>query len=80
MYTTLWCGDCRRAKRVLAALGVPYGEVNIGRDPQAAERVRRLNGGMQSVPSIHLPDGSWLVEPSNTALEAKLRPYAAALR
>ena len=27
--TTSWCGDCRRAKKVFAALGVPYAEINI---------------------------------------------------
>jgi len=75
MYTTTWCGDCRRAKRVFAALGVPYEEVNIERDPHAAERVRRLNSGTQSVPTILFPDGTRLVEPSNTTLEAKLQPY-----
>jgi mycoredoxin len=75
MYTTTWCGDCRRAKRVFAALGLPYREVDIERDPRAAELVRRLNGGMQSVPTILFPDGSRLVEPSSATLEAKLRPF-----
>src|SRR5579859_875645 len=75
MYTTPWCGDCRRAKRVFAALGIPYVEVNIEHDPQAVELVRRLNGGMQSVPTILFPDRARLVEPSNATLEAKLQSY-----
>lgn len=78
MYTTTWCGDCRcrRAKRVFELVGVPYIEVNIERDQQAAEQVRRLNGGMRSVPTILFPNGSRLVELSTATLEAKLHLYA----
>ena len=77
MYTTAWCSNCRRAKRVFASLGVPYTEMNIEGDPRAAELVRRLNGGMQSVPTILFPDGSRLVEPSSSTLEAKLKAFTA---
>ena len=72
MYTTTWCGDCRRAKRVFAALNVPYREVNIEDHAEAADLVVQINHGARSVPTIVFPDGSVLVEPSNTALEAKL--------
>ncbi len=78
MYTTSWCGDCRRSKKVFAALGVPYTEVDIEQHEEAAEIVRHLNHGAQSVPTILFPDGSTLVEPSNYALEAKLAPFVAA--
>src|SRR5215831_14193856 len=50
MYTTSWCGDCRRAKRVFEALGVPYAEVNIDAEPSAAAQVMSMNHGMRSVP------------------------------
>ena len=76
MYATAWCGDCRRAKRVFDALGVPYAEIDIDREPAAAETVIRLNHGNRSVPTIVFPDGSRLVEPSNAALEAKLAQFA----
>lgn len=72
MYTTQWCGDCRRAKRVFAAQGVPYTEIDIERDEAAAERVTHINQGARSVPTILFPDGSTLVEPSTSTLEAKL--------
>ena len=75
MYTTPWCGDCRRAKRLFAALRVPYTEVNVERDTQAANLVRQLNHGMQSVPTIIFPDGVRLTEPSHQALEAQLRRF-----
>lgn len=75
MYTTTWCGDCRRAKRIFADFGVAYVEVNIESDEDAAELVETLNDGLRSVPTIVFPDGGILVEPSNTALMAKLQHY-----
>ena len=76
MYTTSWCGDCRRAKKVFEALGVPYTEVNIDVEPSAAAQVLSLNHGMRSVPTILFADGSMLVEPSNRELEVKLASLA----
>ena len=75
MYTTPWCGDCRRAKRVFADFDVPYTEINIDDDEAAAEIVQTLNNGLRSVPTIVFPDGGVLVEPSNTALAAVLQHY-----
>jgi len=72
MYTTSWCGDCRRAKRVFEALGVSYTEVNIDAEPSAAAQVMSMNHGMRSVPTILFADGSMLVEPSSRELEVKL--------
>jgi mycoredoxin len=76
MYSTRWCGDCGRARRIFAELGVAYQEIDVDRDPEAAERVRELNRGMRSVPTIVFPDGSILVEPGRRELEAKLRQLA----
>ncbi|HEV2460767.1 MAG TPA: glutaredoxin domain-containing protein [Ktedonobacterales bacterium] len=72
MFSTPWCGDCRRAKRVFAALDVPYTEIDIEHDPRAAQLVMQLNDGNRSVPTILFPDGAVLVEPSTAELEAKL--------
>ena len=80
LFSTRWCGDCRRTKRLFDALGVPFTEINIDEDRAAAARVMRLNDGMRSVPTILFPDGSVLVEPSNAALEAKLAAYAGGSR
>ncbi len=71
MYVTRWCGDCRMAKRWFDARGIPYEYINIEEDERAAEYVSRVNGGMQSVPTIVFPDGSVLVEPSPRELAAK---------
>ena len=39
MYTTTWCGFCKRLKRQLAADGIEMAEVDIEQDPAAAEFV-----------------------------------------
>ena len=52
MYTTSWCPDCMIAKKALAAKGIPFTEVNIEHDENAAERVMQINGGRRSVPTL----------------------------
>lgn len=73
MYGTTWCPDCTRAKRVLERHNVPYTWINIEEDAAARTRVQEINGGYMSVPTILFPDGSVLVEPGNSELEAKLK-------
>lgn len=80
MYSTPWCGDCRRAKRVFQMFSVPYAEIDIDEHPSAAQTVEALNGGRRSVPTIVFPDGAILVEPSNAELQAKLVPFIKASR
>ncbi|MBA3824431.1 MAG: mycoredoxin [Ktedonobacterales bacterium] len=72
VYSTRWCGDCRRSKRWLDEHGVAYTNIDIDQDAAAAEYVRSVNDGNQAVPTIVFPDGSILVEPSNTALAAQV--------
>ena len=64
MYTTSWCGYCVRLKYDLKRNGIPFEEVNIEKDPEAAEFVSSVNGGNQTVPTVLLPDGSTLTNPS----------------
>ena len=76
-YSTTWCGDCRRSRKIFDAMGVSYTDIDIEEHPEAAEIVRKLNRGAQSVPTIVFPDGSVLVEPSNANLERKLTTLVA---
>ena len=64
MYTTPWCGFCRNLKKQLARDGIDMAEVDIEQDPAAAEFVMSVNGGNQTVPTVVLPDGTTLVNPS----------------
>ena len=72
VYSAEWCGDCRRSKRLLAKLNVEYKLIDVETDLTAADKVREINGGMQSIPVIVFDDGTHLTEPSDDALTAKL--------
>jgi mycoredoxin len=74
MYSTPWCGYCRRLKAQLDRAGIPFTEVDITDDDEATTFVERINGGNQTVPTVRLPDGGALTNPTLpqllTALEA----------
>ena len=77
MYTTVWCGFCRRLKRQLAEDGIEVREVDIEVEPDAPEYVMSVNGGNQTVPTVVFPDGSALTNPSAAEVKAKLAELAA---
>jgi mycoredoxin len=64
MYTTTWCGYCRRLKDQLHREGIAFTEVDIERDDDAAEIVMRVNHGNQTVPTVVFPNGTALTNPS----------------
>ena len=72
MYSVAWCPDCRRARTFFEEHNIPYLEVDVDRDAQAATFVKDLNRGFRSVPTIVFPDGSVLTEPSKKELDATL--------
>jgi mycoredoxin len=54
LYTTAWCGDCRRAKRFLNERGIAFAEVNVDEDPDAEDLILRVNNGRRKVPTIEV--------------------------
>lgn len=54
MYSTPWCGDCHRAKRLLQRYDIPYREVNIEEDEDAATFVMEMNEGKRRVPTFDI--------------------------
>jgi mycoredoxin len=76
MYTTPWCGFCRRLKSQLAREGIEMREVDIEADPAAADYVMSVNGGNQTVPTVVFPDGSALTNPSVAQVKNKLTELA----
>lgn len=72
VYSTVWCPDCKRAKKFLAEHRVPYENVDIEQDEKAMAFVEKVNNGMRIIPTIVFPDGSTLSEPSNAQLAEKL--------
>ncbi len=52
MYSTSWCGYCRRLKTQLDENGIAYTEIDIEADPASAEFVGSVNGGNHVVPTV----------------------------
>ncbi|MFE9446890.1 mycoredoxin [Streptomyces sp. NPDC006739] len=57
MYSTTWCGYCRRLKSQLEREGITYNEINIEQDPESAAFVEKANGGNQTVPTVLVVPG-----------------------
>lgn len=57
---------------MLTQAKVAYEYVNIRQEPDAVTRVRAINNGNESVPTLVFPDGSTLTEPSASELKRKL--------
>ena len=73
LYGTTWCSGTWFARSLLDERQILYQWVDIDQDPQAAAYVEEINKGYRSVPTIIFPDGSILVEPSQSELEHKLK-------
>ncbi|MFD4525967.1 mycoredoxin [Streptomyces sp. NPDC058470] len=76
MYSTTWCGYCRRLKSQMDREGITYEEINIEQDPQSAAFVEKANGGNQTVPTVLIvaPSGneSIMTNPSLAQVKAAL--------
>ena len=44
LYSRKWCGWCIEAKDYLQAHGIPFREIDVGRDTAADEEMQRLSG------------------------------------
>ena len=77
VYSTTWCGYCRRLKSQLDREGIAYNEVNIELDPASAKFVMSVNGGNQTVPTVRFDDGSSLTNPTIVQLKAHVEKIAA---
>jgi mycoredoxin len=72
VYTRPWCGGTMRVKRWLDQRNIPYTEIDITNNKEAAQRVEDLNGGYQSVPTILFDGVHVATEPSTADLECML--------
>ncbi|TDD69109.1 mycoredoxin [Jiangella aurantiaca] len=76
MYSTTWCGYCRRLKSALNREGITFDEIDIEADPKSAHLVMSLNGGNAVVPTLVFADGSSLTNPSPSQVKEKLTATA----
>lgn len=70
-YTADWCGDCRRSKSLLEALGVEYDLKDVEADKATADEAQAISG-RTNIPVVHFADGEFMVEPSDADLHAAL--------
>ena len=71
MYSTTWCGYCRRLKRQMEDAGIPFQEVDLDDDPSHDDRIIAATGGFRTVPTLEV-EGRLLVNPSLREVEAAL--------
>ncbi len=76
MYTTTWCGYCKRLKRMMQDDGINFVEVDIETTPGTADIVERVNNGNQTVPTLVFADGSAMTNPSLAKVKEKLAALA----
>jgi glutaredoxin len=72
IYTTLTCGQCLALKLWLERGQILFREIAIEEDPEARRFVRVVSGGYTSVPTVVLPNGRVLVEPTYAQVRAAL--------
>jgi mycoredoxin len=76
MYTTTWCGYCRRLKSQLDREGIAFDMVDIEQQPGAAAIVESANNGNQTVPTLVYVDGTAQTNPSLVQVKEKLLDLA----
>jgi glutaredoxin 3 len=54
IYTTPFCGYCRRAKALLTEKGVPFREIDVSDVVGARDEMQRRSGGGRTVPQIFI--------------------------
>lgn len=72
VYGAPWCPDCRRSKAFLSEHRLDYDWIDIDQDPEALAYVEELQNGGRSIPTVILPDGEMLIEPSDEQLAQAL--------
>lgn len=56
IYTTQYCGYCRRAKMLLDNKGAAYEEIRVDADPERRAEMTKRSGGRRTVPQIFIDD------------------------
>lgn len=67
-----FCPQVHTVRAALDQIGLGYDYIDIRKDDAGRERVREINAGYESVPTLVFSDGSTLTEPSEDVLYAHL--------
>ena len=80
MYSTEWCGVCKKAKRYFRKNGIPFKEYDIERNRRAERRFKKLGGN--GVPLIRIGKkkmSGFSLSSFNSIYAAQMREYEVAL-
>ena len=72
MYSANWCGDCVRTRAQLDQLGLEYEYLDVDANSEHKAHAISLSG-RPNIPVVVFPDGTHLVEPTDAALQEKVR-------
>jgi len=72
MYSTQWCGYCKRLKSDLQRAGIEFTEIDIEHDAESAALVEKTNNGNQTVPTLIFTDGTSMTNPSLAKIKEHL--------
>jgi mycoredoxin len=76
VYSSSWCPDCRRAKRVLEEAEAAFSEIDIDQDHGAEALVLERSGGRRVVPTLRFDDRVWAFNPAPPLLRRLLNGRA----
>ncbi len=54
LYSTTWCGYCKKVRNLFARHDIPYKEIDVEKDPGASQAFQRIGG--RGVPVILVGD------------------------
>jgi mycoredoxin len=75
MYSTPWCGYCRRLKRQFDEAGIAYEEIDVDATPGFDQRIIEASGGYRTVPTVEV-GRRLLVNPTIKEVEEALNEAA----
>jgi mycoredoxin len=71
MYSTTWCGYCRRLKRQFDEAGIAYEEVDVDVEKHYGDLIVEATGGYRTVPTVQIGE-RLLVNPTLKEVEREL--------
>lgn len=72
VYATSWCPYCSMLRSGLAAADVPFTEIDVDADRDAAQFVMSVNGGNRVVPTVVFPDATTATNPEAEQVRRRL--------
>lgn len=80
LYGHTYCPQVHTVRAALDEGGVDYEYIDILKDVDGRLRVKEINHGNESVPTLVFPDGSTLTEPSQEELSEHFKSHGFPLR